>query len=67
MLLTAEEVADFLQVPKSWVYEAAREGRIPHIRLGRYVRFDQADIEQWLSTLRSNAREYQPRRHPPLG
>src|SRR4051812_35142850 len=37
-LLTAEEVAEALRVPRSWVYAEARAGRLPHVRLGRYVR-----------------------------
>jgi len=45
-LLTPEELADRLQVPRSWVYEQSRLGNIPTHRLGRYIRFDlQAVIE----------------------
>jgi excisionase family DNA binding protein len=51
--LTAEEVADFLQVNTSWVYDRARRGDIPHVRLGRYVRFIDADIRAWVASLRS--------------
>jgi excisionase family DNA binding protein len=47
-LLTAAEVADFLQVKTSWVLDAARRNAIPHLRLGRYVRFRRPDIEEWL-------------------
>ena len=47
-LLTADEVARLLQVPKSWVYRACREGALPAVRCGRYVRFDPADIERWI-------------------
>jgi len=47
-LLDAKEIADRLGVPASWVRESARSGAIPHIRLGRYVRFDLADVEAWL-------------------
>lgn len=38
-LLTAEQVAARWQVPKSQVYRLAREGRVPVVRLGRYMRF----------------------------
>ena len=48
-LLTAEEVAVRLRVPKSWVYRAAREGDLPSVRCGRYRRFDEGDVEQWIS------------------
>ena len=48
-LLTATEVADFLAVKESWVREATRDGRLPHLRLGRYRRYRLADIEHWLA------------------
>jgi excisionase family DNA binding protein len=46
-LLKPEAAADLLGVPKSWVLSEARADRIPHIRLGRYVRFDAGELEQW--------------------
>lgn len=48
-LLTALEVADLLAVPESWVREATREGRIPHLALGRYRRYHRSAIEAWLT------------------
>jgi excisionase family DNA binding protein len=48
-LLTAKEVAELLAVPESWVREATREGRIPHLRLGRYRRYQPAAIDAWLA------------------
>jgi excisionase family DNA binding protein len=47
-LLTAGEVAEFLAVPESWVREATRDGRLPHLTLGRYRRYARAAIEAWL-------------------
>ena len=38
-LLDAAELAERLHVPTSWVREQARQGAIPCVRLGRYVRF----------------------------
>lgn len=49
-LLTADEVAELLQVRRSWVYAEARAGRIPHIRLGRYRRFDAKRVEAWIES-----------------
>jgi excisionase family DNA binding protein len=43
-LLTAEAAAEALSVDPHWLLRQAREGRIPHVRLGRYVRFDPAAI-----------------------
>jgi excisionase family DNA binding protein len=49
-LMTATEVAERLCVSKSWVLEAARSGTIPHLRLGRYVRFQWSAVQGWLET-----------------
>jgi len=46
-LLNAEQAAELLGVPKSWVFAEARADRIPHVRLGRYVRFDGDALDQW--------------------
>ncbi len=45
-LLTADEVAEILRVPKSWVYSHLSD--LPTIRLGRYVRFRRSDVERFL-------------------
>jgi excisionase family DNA binding protein len=47
-LLTADEVAVMLRVPKSLVYALARRGELPAIHIGeRYVRFRAEAIEEW--------------------
>jgi excisionase family DNA binding protein len=47
-LLTASAVAERLGVPESWVRTEERAGRIPGVRLGRYVRFKLIEIERAL-------------------
>ena len=47
-LLTAQEVAELLAVPLSWVREATRGERLPYVALGRYRRYRRQDIEAWL-------------------
>ncbi len=47
-LLVASEVADLLQVTTAWVYSETRSHRLPHIRLGRYVRYRREAIDAWL-------------------
>lgn len=47
-LLTAEEVATLLSVSRKSVYKWTEVGLLPCIRLGRAVRFDQADVEAFL-------------------
>lgn len=46
-LLDAGQAAELLNVPKSWVLAEARAARIPHIRLGRYVRFQGSQLQAW--------------------
>ncbi len=53
-LLTVEELADRLQVTPSWIYQRTRErssARLPGIKLGKYWRFREADVLQWLDAL----------------
>jgi excisionase family DNA binding protein len=38
-LLTADQLAERWQVPKSHVYRLTREGKIPAVKLGRYYRY----------------------------
>jgi excisionase family DNA binding protein len=46
-LIDAEAAGALLGVPDSWVLAQARSDRIPHVRLGRYVRFDADELEAW--------------------
>jgi excisionase family DNA binding protein len=46
VLLTADEVAQILRVPRSWVYSHLSE--LPAVRLGRYVRFSRSGIDAFL-------------------
>ena len=46
-LLDAAGAAELLGVPKTWVLAEARKDRIPHVRLGRYVRFHEDALEDW--------------------
>lgn len=46
-LVDAQEAGRLLAVPASWVLAEARADRIPHVRLGRYVRFSAAELEEW--------------------
>jgi len=46
LLLTAEEVAEILRVPRSWIY--SHLDQLPTVRLGRYVRFKRSEIYLFL-------------------
>lgn len=49
-LLDAKAAAELLAVPHTWLLAEARSDRIPHVRLGRYVRFDGDELEHWWRT-----------------
>ena len=54
-LLTAGEVAALLQVTKAWVYAETRARRIPHVPLGRYVRYRRSAVLRWISALEQDS------------
>ena len=54
-LLTVEEVAKLLRVPTSWVYEkssARTQERLPHVKLGKYLRFYKVDVLNYVEKMR---------------
>jgi excisionase family DNA binding protein len=55
-LLTVDEVARRLSVPKSWVYANAEAGTLPSLKVGRYRRFRAAELEQYLQARREGPR-----------
>jgi hypothetical protein len=55
-LLTPAELAAWLKVPESWVFEQTRKrakvrnrNPLPVIRLGKYVRFSREQVAQWMA------------------
>jgi excisionase family DNA binding protein len=54
-LLTVEEVAERLQVPRTWVYKHL--DKIPYIKLGKYLRFEPSQLDSLLHVLRRSPRE----------
>ncbi len=47
-LMTPDEIAVILRIARKTVITMAREGRIPCIRVGRFVRFDHGEIQRWI-------------------
>ena len=49
-IITIDELAERWKVAKSWVYARTREsgpGSIPRIKLGKYLRFDWYQVQDW--------------------
>jgi excisionase family DNA binding protein len=47
-LLTIDELSRLLKIKKSTIYHWTSAGFVPHIKVGRFVRFRVSEIEQWL-------------------
>jgi excisionase family DNA binding protein len=50
--LTVQEAAELLRVPVTWLYERTRTNSVPHVKLGKYLRFDRDELNGWLEELK---------------
>jgi excisionase family DNA binding protein len=48
-LLKAEEVAQILNVSRSYAYFLMKSGQLPSVRLGRSVRVNPQDLEEYIT------------------
>lgn len=48
-MLRVAAVAELLDLPEKRVYELVRAGVLPHVRLGRSIRFNSAELEAWIA------------------
>jgi excisionase family DNA binding protein len=58
-LLKPSEVVRRLGTSRSWVYQSAKDGRIPSIRLGGEdgpLRFVEEDLDRWIDEARASWR-----------
>jgi excisionase family DNA binding protein len=47
-IMTVDEIANYLKVKTSWVYEKIHTREIPFKKVGKFPRFLRKDIELWL-------------------
>ena len=50
--LTVEEAAALLRVRVSWLYERTRTNEVPHLKIGKYLRFDRHELLAWTQQFR---------------
>ena len=48
LVLTVDEAAEYLRIPKSSLYKLAQEGKIPCQKVGRHWRFHREAIYYWI-------------------
>lgn len=44
----AKEMASYLNVTKMTIYRMVKNNKIPFLRVGTSIRFDQTEIDRWL-------------------
>jgi excisionase family DNA binding protein len=47
-LLTVKEVSGYTGLAPDTIYTMASQRRIPHVKVGRLVKFDQAMLDAWI-------------------
>jgi len=47
-VMTLNEVAEYLRIPRSTAYKLAQEGKVPGQKVGRHWRFHKEAVEDWL-------------------
>jgi len=47
-VMTVDEVAEYLRIPRATVYKLAQKGKIPCQKVGRHWRFRREAVEAWL-------------------
>jgi excisionase family DNA binding protein len=57
-ILTVKEVGDLLQVKPSTIYSWAEQKLIPSLKINGVVRFDEADIRDWISRCKKDGECY---------
>lgn len=44
----AKELATYLGINKMTIYRMVKNNKIPYLRVGTSIRFDQSEIDRWL-------------------
>lgn len=65
-LLTVKEVAKLIRVSPMTVYRAVELGTLPHVRFGRTIRVDRADLEAFVLTPRGAVKPKGPITRAPV-
>jgi putative molybdopterin biosynthesis protein len=50
-IYTVPEIAQYLKMSKSKVYDLVKKKKIPFIKIGRNVRIRQSDFDEWLEEM----------------
>lgn len=48
-LLTLQQVATYVGLSPHTVYRYVSQRKIPHVKLGKVLKFDRAEIDRWIT------------------
>lgn len=49
-VMTIDDLAAYIQLPKSSLYKLAQEGKVPGQKIGKHWRFHKDAIDDWLKS-----------------
>jgi excisionase family DNA binding protein len=55
--LTVQDVADYLKLGKTKIYQYVQQGRIPGYKVGGQWRFQRTEIDEWIRSGQSDFHE----------
>jgi len=53
MYLNIEELSQYLNIKSSTLYAWVAQGKIPHVKINRLIRFQKEEIDAWVESFRS--------------
>ena len=48
-VMTIDQLAEYLQIPKSTIYKLVQDGKVPGKKVGRQWRFHREAVDAWLA------------------
>jgi len=53
--MTVKQVAEYLQMSDDKIYDMAKKGELPAVKIRQQWRFDREEIDQWLKSTRASS------------
>lgn len=48
-LMSVDEAADYLGYVKETLYNKASRNEVPHVKVGKFLRFDPDELDEWIA------------------
>jgi excisionase family DNA binding protein len=57
MWLDVKELSSYIKIKEKTLYALVAAGKIPHYRVGKLVRFQKVEIDEWMQTKKAKSSE----------